>query len=67
MVSYKSLVLNDSSGASPKLHGSKAIGPKEQWNLSNADIDRSAPRNLHLGLNKGENGLKTDDIKGAKP
>lgn len=38
-----------------------------QFNLQNHDIERSAPRNLHIGLQKPENNLKTEDIKGARP
>ena len=38
-------------GSKPKLHGSRyPTVTKPQWNLSNADIERSAPRSLHLGL-----------------
>lgn len=33
----------------------------------NHDIERSAPRQLHIGLNKPENSMKTDDIEFAKP
>ena len=55
-------------GAVPKLHGSRGVSPdKMQYNLQNHDIDRSAPRNLHIGLSKPENNLKTEDIHGAKP
>lgn len=55
-------------GAIPKLHGSRAVSSnKMQFNLQNHDIERSAPRNLHIGLNKVENALRVDDIKGAKP
>lgn len=35
--------------------------------MSNFDIDRSAPRALHIGLDKPENYLKTNDIKWAQP
>ena len=56
------------TGAVPKLHGSRAVSAtKEQFNLQNHDIERSAPRQLHIGLNKPENCMKTDDIAGAKP
>jgi hypothetical protein len=35
----------DIDGAVPKLHGNRPIGEnKQQWNLSNWDIDRSVPR-----------------------
>ena len=55
-------------GAVPKLHGSRAVSiNKEQFNLQNHDIERSAPRQLHIGLNKPENCMKTEDIEGAKP
>ena len=54
-------------GASPRIHGSKALGNRQPWNLSNLDIDRSAPRSLHVGLNKLETNMKTEDIHGAKP
>ena len=53
--------------ASPKIHGSKPLGTKQPWNLSNMDIDRSNPRNLHIGLNKPETNMKTQDIDGTKP
>lgn len=62
------LATNDIHGAVPKLHGSRAISVnKEQFNLQNHDIERSAPRQLHIGLNKPENCMKTEDILGAKP
>ena len=55
-------------GAAPKLHGSRAVSMnKMPFNLSNHDIERSMPRNLHIGLNKVENSLRIDDIKGARP
>jgi hypothetical protein len=54
-------------GASPKVHGSKPIGNKLPWNLSNLDIERSSPRALHVGLSKQENNMRTEDILGAKP
>ena len=34
---------------------------------TNWDIDRSAPRNLHIPLNKPETNLLAHDIEGAKP
>lgn len=56
-------------GAVPKLHGNKVVqNAKAQWNLSNADIERSNPRQLHFGLkNKPDNQMKVDDIKWAVP
>jgi hypothetical protein len=56
-------------GAVPKLHGNKNVqSSKMQWNLSNADIERSNPRQLHFGLkNKPDNQMKVDDIKWAVP
>jgi len=48
--------------------GSRAVSStKEQFNLMNHDIERSAPRQLHIGLNKQENAMRTDDILFAKP
>ena len=48
----QNLACNDIDGAVPKLHGNKNIqANKAQWNLSNADIERSNPRQLHFGLN----------------
>lgn len=38
-----------------------------QFNLQNHDIERSNPRTLHIGLQKPENNLKTNDIFGAHP
>mmetsp|Transcript_9374 Transcript_9374/g.14267 ORF Transcript_9374/g.14267 Transcript_9374/m.14267 type:complete len:92 (+) Transcript_9374:31-306(+) len=36
---------SDISGAVPKLHGSRPVqATKEQYNLANHDIERSAPR-----------------------
>jgi len=62
------LATNDIQGAVPKLHGSRAVSStKEQFNLMNHDIERSAPRQLHIGLNKQENAMRTDDILFAKP
>ena len=66
-VSYKNKLINLFLGASPKIHGSKPLGTKQPWNLSNMDIDRSNPRNLHIGLNKPETNMKTQDIDGTKP
>lgn len=44
-------------GAVPKLHGNRPIqATKDQWNLSNTDIEGSGPRTLHMGLsNKPDN------------
>ena len=53
-------------GASPKLHGSKEVN-KPEFSNTNWDIPRSQPAALHIQLNKPENNLKTDDIKGAAP
>lgn len=62
------LFTSDIHGAVPKLHGNKQVDPnKQQWNLSNWDIDRSIPRQLHIGLAKNENSLRTNDIKFAQP
>jgi hypothetical protein len=65
----KLLLLQNSSflfiGAQPRLHGSKPAGNKHAWNLSNADIDCSSPRNLHVGLNKTDTNMVTSDILGA--
>ena len=69
MVSYKSKKLKEFRlGAVSKLHGSRTdFVNKPQWNLNNNDIDRSQPRNLHIGLNKPETNLLTSDVEGAKP
>jgi len=70
MVSYTKylFIRYFSSGANPKIHGSRPIGNKQPWNLSNKDIDRSVPRNLHIGLDtKPILNMKTEDIPGAQP
>lgn len=54
-------------GAQPKLHGSVSMGNRQPWNYCNKDIERSVPRNLHIGLDKPSLNLKTDDIYFANP
>jgi hypothetical protein len=50
------------------LHGTREISAgRLNFSLSNQDIERSIPRNLHIGLNKPETILKTSDIEGARP
>lgn len=54
------------SGAQPKQFGSKVLNKPDRQNC-NSDIEGSFPRQLHMGLEKPENNLRTDDIKGTKP
>ena len=53
-------------GASPKLHGSRTFN-KAEYSNQNWDIHGSAPRALHMPLNKPNNNQKTSDIFGASP
>lgn len=57
----------DIDGAVPKIHGSRQISDHgASTHMQNFDIERSAPRQLHLGLgNKPLYNMKTDDITGA--
>jgi hypothetical protein len=63
------LATTDIDGAVPKLHGNKNIqATKQQWNLTNNDIEGSGPRHLHMSLNnKPDLQMKTNDIKWANP
>lgn len=58
-----------SIGAVPKIHGSREITDHgASTHMQNFDIERSAPRQLHMGLgNKPENNMRTSDIFGATP
>ena len=40
---------------------------KPEYGMQNWDIDRSAPRALHVALHKPENNLNTSDIDGSRP
>ena len=53
-------------GAVPKQHGSKQTN-KPTFGETNLDIDRSYPKQLHIGLYKPEYGLNTQDIEGSQP
>lgn len=64
----QNMATSDIFGAVPKLHGNRVVqAAKAQNNLNNFDIERSVPRQLHIGLNKPEANLLTQDIEGAKP
>ena len=56
------------TGSQPKLFGSRySTVTKPQTNLSNNDIERSAPRSRYLHLKKPDNQLRLDDIEFASP
>ena len=57
------------TGAVPKIHGSRQITDHgATTHMQNFDIERSAPRQLHIPLgNKPENNMRTTDIFGAQP
>lgn len=65
-VNSNNLHTGDIDGASPKLHGSRVTNKPDMSN-QNWDIDRSAPRALHMPLYKPDNILNVSDIEGARP